>query len=71
MMPLLPPDATSDLNSFIRSGMHEVKVSLIRDVRYFESMKREQNPALEALWLKRIQEKYQRWLQAAEKLTVQ
>ncbi len=71
MIPSLPADAASELNSFIRSGMHEVKVSLMRDVQYFQSLKREDNSLLNQEWLKQTIKKYKRWLTAAERMTSQ
>ncbi|HEU0253693.1 MAG TPA: hypothetical protein VFR12_11725, partial [Pyrinomonadaceae bacterium] len=71
MIPSLPPDAASELNSFIRWGMHEVKVSLIRDVQYFQSPKRESHPLVDQELLKHTIKKYRRWLAAAERMTSQ
>ena len=69
ILPPLPPDATPVLEGFIRSGMHDVKVNLIRDVNRFESLKRAGNLRLTETWTALTKAKYERWLAGAEKMT--
>ena len=69
ILPPLPPDATPVLEGFIRSGMHDVKVNLIRDVNRFESLKRAGNLGLTETWTPLTKAKYERWLAGAEKIT--
>jgi hypothetical protein len=69
ILPPLPPDATPVLEGFIRSGMHDVKVNLIRDVNRFESLKRAGNLRLTETWTPLTKAKYERWLAGAEKIT--
>lgn len=69
MLPAMPANSTDALNGFVRSGMHQVKVSVERDVRYFELVKQRKNPELIKQWLEVTKEKYERWLNAAERLT--
>ena len=69
ILPPLPPDATPVLEGFIRSGMHDVKVNLIRDVNRFESLKRAGNLRLTETWTALTKAKYERWLAGAEKIT--
>jgi len=69
ILPPLPPDATPVLEGFIRSGMHDVKVNLIRDVNRFEELKRAGNLRLTETWTALTKAKYERWLAASEKMT--
>jgi len=69
ILPPLPPDATPVLEGFIRSGMHDVKVNLIRDVNRFEELKRAGNLRLTETWTPLTKAKYERWLAASEKMT--
>ena len=69
ILPPLPPDATPVLEGFIRSGMHDVKVNLIRDVNRFEELKRAGNLRLTETWTALTKAKYERWLAGAEKIT--
>ena len=65
----MPANATDALNGFVRSGMHEVKVSVGRDAEYFELVKQRTNPELIQKWLDLTIAKYERWLKAAERMT--
>jgi hypothetical protein len=69
ILPPLPPDATPVLEGFIRSGMHDVKVNLIRDADRFESLKRAGNLRLIETWSALTKAKYERWLAGAENMT--
>jgi hypothetical protein len=69
ILPPLPPDATPVLEGFIRSGMHDVKVNLIRDADSFESLKRAGNLRLTETWTALTKAKYERWLAGAENMT--
>jgi hypothetical protein len=69
ILPPLPPDATPVLEGFIRSGMHDVKVNLIRDVNRFEELKRAGNLRLTETWTALTKAKYERWLAGSEKMT--
>ena len=69
ILPPLPPDATPVLEGFIRSGMHDVKVNLIRDANRFESLKRAGNLRLTETWTALTKAKYEHWLAGAEKMT--
>ena len=69
MLPTMPANSTDALNGFIRSGMHQVKVSVECDVQYFEFVKQRKNPELTSQWLEQTKTKYERWLNAAERMT--
>jgi hypothetical protein len=71
---LLPPlqgDSEPVLNSFIRAGMHDIKVNLARDAQYFQIMSRRNNGKVEKDWVERTKGKYERWLVAAQRMTSQ
>jgi hypothetical protein len=71
---LLPPlqvDSEPVLNSFIRAGMHDVKVNLARDAQYFKIMSRRNNGQVEKDWVERTKAKYDSWLVAAQRMTSQ
>ena len=67
--PLSDPDSTNVLNGFIRSGMHEVKVSLGRDLTSVKSLPSETHPLVMKKWIELFKTKYDRWLAAAENMT--
>ena len=69
MLPTMPANSTDAFNGFIRSGMHDVKVSVQRDVQYFELVKQRNNPELTRRWLELTKAKYEHWLTAAERMT--
>ncbi|HEX6718686.1 MAG TPA: hypothetical protein VF088_16385 [Pyrinomonadaceae bacterium] len=69
MLPTLPADATDGIISFIRSGMHEVKVSLLADAQHFKQLSERNNPELSKQWVERTKAKYERWWAAAVDMT--
>ena len=71
LLPTLPADATPVLNSFIRAGMHDVKVNLDRDANHFRALALRNNVALTGQWAERTRAKYERWLEAAQRITSQ
>jgi hypothetical protein len=71
LLPPLPGDATPAMISFIRSGMHDVKVNLGRDANHFQILARRNNVELNRQWAERTRTKYERWLEAAQRITSQ
>jgi hypothetical protein len=69
MLPALPDDSRDGLTSFIRAGMHEVKVNLERDAQFLLKLSESKNPDLIKKWVERTRTKYERWWAAAENLT--
>ena len=69
MLPALPADARDGLISFIRAGMHEVKVSLKSDAERLRQLSESNNPELTKRWVERLKAKYERWWTAAQNMT--
>ena len=69
MLPTLPADSTDGLISFIRSGMHEVKVNLMGDAQLLKRLSERNKPELSKQWVERIKAKYERWWAAAVEMT--
>jgi hypothetical protein len=70
----LPPqnsDAQFTINNFVRSGLHQVRVSLLRDSQHLELVARTKSTEETRSWCERIIEKYKLWLQVAQGLTSQ
>jgi hypothetical protein len=59
------------LNGFIRSGMHEIKVSVGRDAQYLQMVGERGSPELKKKWVDQIKNKYERWFIAARNITSQ
>jgi len=60
---------TDGLVSFIRAGMHEVKVSLQRDQEMLLRLSESKNPELIKKWVERIKSRYERWWIASQNMT--
>ena len=71
MFPTLAADANDGFISFIRSGMHEVKMNLMRDALTLQRVSQRNLPELSTKWVGMIKTKYERWWTAAEKMTSQ
>jgi hypothetical protein len=71
LVPSIPEDSAPVLNAYIRSGMHDVKVNLERDAKYFQIMTRRNNALINKEWVERTKAKYERWLAAAQRITAQ
>lgn len=69
MIPALPDTARDGLNSFIRAGMHEVKVNLERDATMLQRLADTKNQELIKKWVDRVKTKYERWWIASESMT--
>lgn len=69
MFPTLTANSTPALTTYIRSGMHEVKVNLKRDAQRLDVIIKRNNSELTERWIKGIKLKYERWFTAAEKIT--
>jgi hypothetical protein len=68
----LPPqnsDSQFTINNFVRSGLHQVRVSLLRDSQSLESIANTKSAEETKSWCERIIDKYRRWLTTAEGLT--
>lgn len=71
MFPMIARDSRSALVGFIRSGMHEVKVNVMRDAQYFRLLDERPNSQLTKQRIERLKSKYERWHTAAETITSQ
>ena len=71
MFPALPADAPDVLNNYIRSGMHEVKVNLLRDAHHLRALSKQNNPERSKRAVEETKAKYERWWAAAQKMTSQ
>jgi len=71
MFPTVPADANDAFFSFIRSGMHEVKMNLMRDADSLQRLSKVNKPELHKKWVDALKAKYERWWTAAEKMTSQ
>ncbi|HKE57473.1 MAG TPA: hypothetical protein VKB46_12245 [Pyrinomonadaceae bacterium] len=68
----LPPqdsDAQFTINNFVRSGMHQVRVSLLRDSQNLESVAKTQPPERAKVFCARVIERYRAWLAGARSMT--
>jgi hypothetical protein len=64
-----PVDDTAALNGFIRSGMHEVKVNLMRDSQFLQMVNEKAKPEVVKTFVERIKSRYERWFIAARNIT--
>lgn len=69
MLPALPNDAKDGLHSFIRAGMHEVRVNLERDAQMLQMIGERNNPDTSTRWVERLKTKYERWFIASQNMT--
>ena len=69
MLPALPKDAKDGLHSFIRAGMHEVKVNLERDAEMLQHIGERNDSATSTKWVERFKTKYERWFSASQNMT--
>lgn len=69
MLPALPTDAKDGLHSFIRAGMHEVRVNLERDAQMLQMIGERNNPDTSTRWVERLKTKYERWFIASQNMT--
>jgi len=60
---------TAALNGFIRSGMHGVKVSLMRDSEYLRFISEKGSPQVIKAMVERTRSKYEQWFIAARNMT--
>lgn len=71
MFPTLTAEATPAMTNYIRSGMHEVKVTLKRDSQRLELLIKRNNPEVTRRWVDAIKKHYEQWYAAAEKISAQ
>ena len=71
MFPTLTAESTPALTNYIRSGLHEVKVTLKRDSQRLEMLIKRNNPEVTKRWVDAIKKHYEQWHAAAEKITAQ
>jgi hypothetical protein len=70
----LPPqnsDATFTINNFVRSGLHQVRVSLLRDSQNLDSVARTKSAEETKAFCARIIERYRDWLAGARAMRSQ
>lgn len=71
MFPAVPDLSPDVLASFIRAGMHDVRVNLTRDAKYLRMIIERNNQKAISAFVERTKTKYERWTAAAEKITSQ
>jgi hypothetical protein len=69
MFPTLAADSRDGFISFIRSGMHEVKVNLKTDAARLRLLSERNNPEVSKRWVEGLKTKYERWWTAAQNMT--
>lgn len=69
MFPTITADGTDALTNYIRSGMHEVKTSLLTDAQHLQALSKYNNPKLSKRGVETTKAKYERWWTAAQNMT--